>query len=446
VVGNLPGLGGFLEELVRLENGERQTLRIVHIGDSHIQADIMTGAVRRCLQQQFGCAGRGVVFPYNTAGTNGPDDYAFSTNCTWTAKRCVFPDQPMPVGLSGIGLQTFYADFLLRLNFKGVLDCGFDRIVVSAPKGPEMFDLELYAEGAIPPTYPVFTTRDTLLQYEVKAGETLYAIAGRFGLKVEDLMRQNDLSDSRLRQGQVLQVSYTVSGEQSLLDSWRQAVAGSVSLPNTDPEQGYTHTVTLARPVHHFSLKGRKNSERQRTSLIHGFVLENTEQRGIIYSSIGVNGAMFEHYNKAEHFYAQLAALQPDLIIVSLGTNESAGGGRLDKHYLKAQMAQMLGSLRGVAPQAGVLLFTNPDIARSGGRLNSNIPIAREAILEVASEHGTAFWDWQEVMGGTGSMAAWVANGLARTDRVHFSRSGYELLGNMFCEALTKALQQHKQR
>jgi hypothetical protein len=62
----------FLQKLRALEAGLRPRVSVVHIGDSHIQADWFTGYVRRALQRRFGRAGRGLVFPYRAAGTHGP--------------------------------------------------------------------------------------------------------------------------------------------------------------------------------------------------------------------------------------------------------------------------------------------------------------------------------------------------------------------------------------
>src|SRR5690606_31485683 len=56
--------------------------------------------------------------------------------------------------------------------------------------------------------------------------------------------------------------------------------------------------------------------------VLNGLILENGNS-GIIYHSIGVNGAKFLDYNKYPLFFEQLKALNPDLIIISLGTNEA---------------------------------------------------------------------------------------------------------------------------
>lgn len=50
-------------------------LSIVHIGDSHLQADIGTGTVRELFQFDYGNAGRGIISPLKMSGTNQPGDY-----------------------------------------------------------------------------------------------------------------------------------------------------------------------------------------------------------------------------------------------------------------------------------------------------------------------------------------------------------------------------------
>ena len=52
-----------------LKNGSLKKVKILQIGDSHIQPDNFSGETRRKLQSQYGNGGRGLVFPY-TLGKN----------------------------------------------------------------------------------------------------------------------------------------------------------------------------------------------------------------------------------------------------------------------------------------------------------------------------------------------------------------------------------------
>ena len=63
-------------------------LRIVLLGDSHIQADGATAVTRRLLQNRYGNAGRGLVTPLKLVGSNQPQDYRLtSTTPGWATAR-----------------------------------------------------------------------------------------------------------------------------------------------------------------------------------------------------------------------------------------------------------------------------------------------------------------------------------------------------------------------
>lgn len=54
-------LAPFYEALARVEAGGDEVVRVTHLGDSHVAADMWTGHVRRGLQARFGDGGRGFV-------------------------------------------------------------------------------------------------------------------------------------------------------------------------------------------------------------------------------------------------------------------------------------------------------------------------------------------------------------------------------------------------
>ena len=112
------GLAGFYMQLARLETRQVRTVNIVHIGDSHIQADWMSGQLRALLQARFGTAGRGLVFPYAQARTNGPPDIQSTSNVNWRAKRTVHLSDPLPVGVSGLTISTQSLNVRLRISLK----------------------------------------------------------------------------------------------------------------------------------------------------------------------------------------------------------------------------------------------------------------------------------------------------------------------------------------
>lgn len=99
-------LNAFYEKLYQLEKTKQGRVNITHIGDSHIQADHFSGAMRQKLQMRFGNAGRGLIFPYRVAKSNEPTSYKTTTNTLWEAKRNVFYDKPLPIGISGFTIET----------------------------------------------------------------------------------------------------------------------------------------------------------------------------------------------------------------------------------------------------------------------------------------------------------------------------------------------------
>ena len=81
---NAQSLKGFFEELSDLSSArDKKVVSIVHIGDSHIQANYITGMVRNLFQDDFGNAGRGLVFPYRLANSYGPNDVKFNYVGKW---------------------------------------------------------------------------------------------------------------------------------------------------------------------------------------------------------------------------------------------------------------------------------------------------------------------------------------------------------------------------
>lgn len=83
-----------------------QQLNVVYIGDSHLQAGYNIGVLRRKLQRTYGNAGRGLVFPYRLAKSNGPYDYVSFSTDEWDYRRNVFADSTFTTGMMGFALRS----------------------------------------------------------------------------------------------------------------------------------------------------------------------------------------------------------------------------------------------------------------------------------------------------------------------------------------------------
>ena len=136
-------LSFFYETLYQLEQKKITRVNSTHIGDSHIQADHFSGAVRQKMQLRFGNAGRGFIFPYRAAKSNEPQSYRSATNVAWDSKRNVFYDKPLPIGIGGFTIET--SDSLAELNLtvkdQPRLGYGFTKFTLFHEKGLSNFDI-----------------------------------------------------------------------------------------------------------------------------------------------------------------------------------------------------------------------------------------------------------------------------------------------------------------
>jgi lysophospholipase L1-like esterase len=140
VIQNVAHLDEFYEHLYRLKKKGERVVSIVHIGDSHIQADYLTHAVRKNFQRDFGNAGRGLVVPAKVAGSNEAFNIVTSSNITWQAKRCVYPDQPLPIGIGGITINTNEAGARLNVYMNDLwFDYSFNTITLFFQKDVSSF-------------------------------------------------------------------------------------------------------------------------------------------------------------------------------------------------------------------------------------------------------------------------------------------------------------------
>lgn len=169
----------------------------------------------------------------------------------------------------------------------------------------------------------------------------------------------------------------------------------------------------------------------------------NSRNHGITYNSIGVNGAAVPDYFKCA-LTSDLKLLRPDLVIFGIGIND-AHGKEFDSVAFKNNYLRLCDSIRSVNPHCAFIFVSNNDSYRKTGRrrfsVNRNGLQVREVCYRLAQLTGGAVWDQFEVMGGLGSMEKWQKAKLAQADKVHFTRAGYQLVGDLFWQALSRELQ-----
>ena len=175
-----------------------------------------------------------------------------------------------------------------------------------------------------------------------------------------------------------------------------------------------------------------------------GIVLDHGRP-GLTYHGIGVNGASLNSYFKCEDFERDLALLKPDLIIFAIGIND-ANTPNFNKERFVSNYIQMVDMALRVAPDCAILFVTNNDSFRRSRRsyyLNQNGPVVQDAFYGLARRYDAGIWDLFRIMGGLNSMKQWESAGLANRDKIHFTESGYILIGDLLYNALLNRYLEH---
>lgn len=113
-------LTSFYKDFQKLLLEQEGQLSILHIGGSHIQADIMSHQIRSHFDSLFPetHASRGLIFPFETAKTNNPYNYKVSHKGEWISSRNVRETRAAQLGMTGIAVTTMdtIAEISVNLN------------------------------------------------------------------------------------------------------------------------------------------------------------------------------------------------------------------------------------------------------------------------------------------------------------------------------------------
>jgi lysophospholipase L1-like esterase len=172
---------------------------------------------------------------------------------------------------------------------------------------------------------------------------------------------------------------------------------------------------------------------------LNGLVLENNVP-GIVYHTIGVNGAKCSDYNKFPMFFEQLKSLHPDLVIISLGTNESFD--KLVTVDYFSQLNAMMETILNQNPSVTFLITTPPPSQFKRKFPNTFVADYAKEILAQAEVKNYAVWDLFSNVGGLFSIHQNAKEGLLGGDKVHYTKAGYEKQGQLLTDAFFEAFYQ----
>ncbi|MCE1169665.1 MAG: GDSL-type esterase/lipase family protein, partial [Sphingobacteriia bacterium] len=165
----------------------------------------------------------------------------------------------------------------------------------------------------------------------------------------------------------------------------------------------------------------------------------------ITYNSIGVNGASFASYKRCKLFYTQLKKLTVDLAIISIGTND-AYTNRFDTTSYRLRYEEMIQELLKINSNVTVVLTVPNDCYYKRKRPNKNTRLQQAIIHGLGRKYRMPVWDLYAIMGGLGSSGRWYKNKLMSRDRVHFTRKGYDLIGDLLWESFFEAIEANKMK
>ncbi len=334
----------------KLSNISSSQLSILHIGDSHLQADIATGKTRQLLQNRFGNAGRGLISPFKLSKTNEPIDYWFRCDNQYSYSSLMKRPWQTPLKITGVSFTPNAMNFNITIGLSS-----------KRHENKPFQLLRLHVKGDL---YIDSVRADNQ--------DITYDIDETFADHTDIIFQQ------------------PVSSVNLWLSSIDKLTIFGASLLNLD--------------------------------------------NGIVYNVIGNNGATYNSYNRMGNMGADCRIFNPDLIIISLGTNEAFGTMSDDSFY--DSINKFVKDIQLCNPDAPILLVTPMECQRKG-RININIKRLRDIIIKYGIENNVAVYDWYDVAGGYGASYKWIANGLMGVDRIHNTSKGYHLQGTLLYEALT---------
>jgi lysophospholipase L1-like esterase len=171
--------------------------------------------------------------------------------------------------------------------------------------------------------------------------------------------------------------------------------------------------------------------------MLRGFSIENSKP-GFYYASVGVNGASTSSFLKCQDFVNELSSIAPDLVIFSLGVNDTH-----DANFSKQKFVENYDSLMTLVKTASpncTFLFTTVTDNYINRKVANKRPIkANEGMFELMQKHNVIVYDLYSVMGGYKSIYKWYKAGIASKDKVHFNARGYTIVGNLMFDAINNS-------
>ena len=376
-----PALSRFFARLSALERGETRRVAIGQFGASHTAGQMLTDRMRDRLGQRFGLAGRGFIAIGKPSKRLQPSGVVRDVVGAFDIADGREVVSGGALGMSGTKTRLSPG---ARATVGFCQNCG-------ATSGDDNGTLQL------------------AWLYTPDMGSADVFVDGE---------RRATLSPSSRRKTSDVQfLTVPVAHERAIIEV--------VARPAAEPSSQTATGLSPVGPVNVLS------------------VVEEMHRPGIILDSIGLPGTtgMTPQRWRQDLYGEEVRARRYDLIITAWGTNE-AGIGSLDAATYRHHFGNTLKTLQAAAPEADCLIVGASDRldVKNGGLVPAPAHELVERVQqELAVKHGCAFFSMRQAMGGPTSMKRWVAEGLGLDDHVHFTKEGYDRLGDIMIDDLLAA-------
>lgn len=413
---NAQHLNPFIQQLK--EN--KKVTNILFLGDSHIQSGWITGYLRKNFQAQYGNAGRGLVFPYTLANSNGPDDFQAYSNQTWETFRLVYEQDVFPqMGASGFVMGN-HENSLVQIQFKNPEDT-FDKVLIF--HDPKMKDEKITLYNSDKSLQNYITKKVERVNYQVKSGDTFPELASKFYTITTKLLKLNGAGTKKPKEGTWIKADKVSIEYHTDFDTLIKPLT-EVRLGDIYTEIDYTQS----------SSQFLMRTNTSKGNIFYGFQFLKNADKGVVFNTVGVNGVTYADFMKYPIQTQQLKTLSPDVIMIALGTNESLS--TITEQEFSAHAIKLINEWRKENPNMPILLISPTDNKLKPQRAKE----ISQWIKRIADTQNVAFLNLYQEMGGAGYFAKALSRKEANADGVHFLKTGYERQAEVIWKALEKLL------
>lgn len=359
-----------------LDNPDRTpAIHVLHFGDSQIEGDRITGALRSHWQEVWGGSGPGYISPLQPVPST-------AMRHTWSdhwERKARYGKRDTTIGHKRYGIMAAFAQAKEDAANSGSLE-----------PGPAWLAFQPYPRG--------FSRNNEFSSIHLSLGQS-HGPSTVSCYWNERLVKRVEVDEEQLASFVEFSMDNPKTGES--FDEIRLEFTG---------------------PVPEINGVGFWSDS--------GIVVHNLAMRGS-------SGTLFRDLDR-EQLRLQLRELRTGLIMLQYGGNavpylaDSVAAERYGRWF-----ASQISLFQSLVPEAPIIVIGPSDMATKDGLGMTTYPMlvhVRHALKRAAIEAEALYWDVFEVMGGEGSMAQWVKASppLASADHVHFTNLGARKIAELF--------------